>query len=374
MKSVTRRLIVEHSIWADCSPLEEEEFMHGCIPIGRLESWSLFVRRARENPLVADFFPWIGKTLPLASLVDLPHRPVSNQMVGDLLGWSAQLVYSRVLSKARPARWLSDRGDMLLTVHDGRWHVARGMVSEQTSMLGQLRQQRSAGLVDLLGRLDEIQDVNLLLKAVREVTAGRLEIPAGILPDYPAIELLKRLVRVDEETGFEAIRELFRRNADLPFRDGYFQLSLTGIVLAMLSRGFSLENYRTWIWNEIRYLRKCGIPEFQDFPLGRALLAALIAIALIGEDATSESIDVIDREIDESLKLSTQPKHRAAFLRFLGDSLSQGITYDNLHKHLLKLMIFFKHGKHEPSLVRQNNRLLSLLRETFEPAKELFLQ
>jgi len=120
------------------------------------------------------------------------------------------------------------------------------------------------------------------------------------------------------------------------------------------------------------YLREEGMKlNEEDFFLGLALLAALLAIAVMVEDATTEGISLLDEQIERSLQKSRSPEEKKLFLRFLGDSLSQAITESNLSLHLSKLMTFFKHVQDEPSLVRQQNRLLRHIWDVFEAARRV---
>jgi hypothetical protein len=76
---------------------------------------------------------------------------------------------------------------------------------------------------------------------------------------------------IDVDRGVKSICALLQAKSRLPFRFGYFQLSLTGVLLAKLSTASSFSEYRSWIWDEIDYLREEGINLIEDFSLGLAL-------------------------------------------------------------------------------------------------------
>ena len=114
-------------------------------------------------------------------------------------------------------------------------------------------------LTEIISSLDSIQNSVLLAEWLEALVRQRVSLTEGMLPDSPAIAIIRRILDIDVDRGVKLIRALLRPSRDLPFRFGYFQLSLTGVLLAKLSTASRFSEYRGWIRDEIDYLREEGI-------------------------------------------------------------------------------------------------------------------
>ncbi|HEY5743737.1 MAG TPA: hypothetical protein VIS99_14480, partial [Terrimicrobiaceae bacterium] len=223
----------------------------------------------------------------------------------------------------------------------------------------------------LLRGLVLVREPETLERLLSNLVSGTADLPEGLPPDSPAISTIKRLLEIDFGRGVDQIRALIRPRIGLPFSFGYFQISLVGTLLAATRKARPPKEFAAWIWSEIEYLRHHGLRDFGDRSLCFALTASLTALGLISESSNSAALTRIEQQIGYSLDAAVNNEEKSEFLRFLGDSLNQGVDSNNFALHLSKLTVFLKAIAYEPSILRQQNRLLCLVRELLAPAKEI---
>jgi hypothetical protein len=226
----------------------------------------------------------------------------------------------------------------------------------------------------VLDRINEIQEPETLLRVLRDLADGSAILPAGLPPDSPAIAVIKRLFAINSDRGLQAVKTLIGLRNGLPFRPGYFQISLAGVLLAAIRASSPNEELATWIWSEVEYLRDRGIKELGNRSLGFAVLASFTAAGLMAESPSPTAFTRIDQELAKSLDAAPSYSERRAFLRFLADSCNQGIDSSNFYSHLAKLAIFLKYIVNDPDILRTQNQLLCLVRNIIQPALGLLVE
>ncbi|HSH38191.1 MAG TPA: hypothetical protein VK993_05345 [Chthoniobacterales bacterium] len=224
----------------------------------------------------------------------------------------------------------------------------------------------------LLSSLDTVYNPKVLSLWLKGIAEGRVVLPAGVLPDSLAVAIVRRLLTLSFSTAVNAIEPMIRSSDTLPFRKGYFQISLTGAILARLAQGNSLNNLRVaWLNSEIDRL-KASVPS--DDSTSNSLLAALLAIRILVEEDTEERAHKLDSELQSILERLSTEKDRRFFLQFLADSLSRVITSaTSLVKHLQQVLVFFKYARDSKAVLWPRRGVLGLLQELFFPSAVKFL-
>jgi hypothetical protein len=217
----------------------------------------------------------------------------------------------------------------------------------------------------LLSSLETVQNPQILLLWLKGIVDGRIKFPEGLLPDSAAIALVRRLLRIGFSDAVSAIRPLMRPN-DLPFRKGYFQLAITGALLAHLAHQHLRKPRIPWLRDEIEHL-KANVS--MSSTLSYSLLAGLLAIQMVTEnDDVDDRALELDLELQNILSSIPTKKDRQLFLQFLSDSLSHVITSaSELIDHLKQVLVFFKYVRDDESVLWPRKGVLSVLHDLFFP-------
>jgi len=175
-------------------------------------------------------------------------------------------------------------------------------------------------LIDTLRTLDSISDIEHLKSLVLAISMSDLNLQPGWLPDSPVILLIKRIMTLDFNEGFALVRRLWRPTQDSPFRVGYFQLTLSGVLIANC-RGGDAE-FRQWVWDEIRFLRTNGNAIFTMHRMAQSLVAGLYAVGMAIEENTEAGRAFLKTELDLCLSSCDGKNEKKDFLRFIEDCFS----------------------------------------------------
>ena len=225
----------------------------------------------------------------------------------------------------------------------------------------QLHDLRTPDLASIVLDPSETPDISLLSDALRGLCNRTIPIPLGKVADSLAIGLIKRILEIDFEAGWTAIKPLIRPDRDQPFRFGYFQVAITGSLIATIRTDEPPVGFGRWIWQEVERLRTEGLHAFEDRYCAMGLLSSLIATGIMAGENTPAEFKTIERAIQESAAVIKISEEKGLFFRSLADSLNLGVTPDNLPRHFTKLLVFIRNSQQEPSAIRKNNVLLNIL-------------
>jgi hypothetical protein len=266
------------------------------------------------------------------------------------------------LIRARVRESLSEVEDLR-----SRWRIVRASLRrvEQTSEALRFSiptepEKQAQVFEELLRDLQEIRNPVVLETWLNSIVAGSVTLPEGLPSDSPALALIKRIFQLDPKTGLEWISNLIRRKKGLPFRNGHFQLSLVGVVLANSRRRSFREKLKQWARPQLQRL----LVEYSDVqPTSGALLASILATSFLCEEDTVAAAARLKVDVSSALDRIKDPEERRFFLQFLFDALSQNISAQNISDHLLKIIAFCEFVSDEDAVIWPRSGILALIRD-----------
>lgn len=214
---------------------------------------------------------------------------------------------------------------------------------------------------NVIGAIFAPKEYEQLVDRLNALVTRAAKLHKGVPPDSEAIATIKAILRLDFEGGVEIAKRLIRPYKTLPFRVGYFQLSIVGALIAALRNEHPRRGFTDWVWSEVANLRE-NLAAFSDRSIAIALLASLTAVGLLSETPEVAGEQKLAKELLCSSNALLNPDERLRFFGFMVECLNQGVTSENLISQAGKLLVFFEKVPQDTELVRTQHLLLSRLR------------